>query len=59
MLHDLGVRDVRLLTNNPAKVRGLECHGIRIVERVPLALEANPHNLHYLERKRERMGHLL
>jgi 3,4-dihydroxy 2-butanone 4-phosphate synthase / GTP cyclohydrolase II len=59
MLHDLGVRDVRLLTNNPAKVRGLECHGIRILERVPLALEANPHNLHYLERKRERMGHLL
>ena len=59
MLHDLGARDIRLLTNNPAKVAGLECHGIRVVERVGISLAPNPHNLHYLERKRDRMGHLL
>lgn len=59
MLHDLGVQQVRLLTNNPLKVRGLEEHGIEIVERLPMAIAPNADNLRYMETKRDRMGHLL
>ncbi len=59
MLHDLGVRQVRLLTNNPAKIVGLERYGIAVVERVPLQVSPNPANLQYLRTKREKMGHLL
>ena len=59
MLDLLGQRDVRLLTNNPAKVAGLEAAGIGVVERVPLALPANPHNARYLDTKRDRTGHQL
>jgi len=59
MLHDLGVQQVRLLTNNPAKIAGLESHGIVVVERVPLQVSPNPANLRYLRTKREKMGHLL
>jgi 3,4-dihydroxy 2-butanone 4-phosphate synthase/GTP cyclohydrolase II len=59
MLLDLGVRRVRLLTNNPAKVEGLERHGVEVVERVPLRISPNPSNLGYLRTKREKMGHLL
>ena len=59
MLSLLGQRQVRLLTNNPAKVAGLEAAGIAVVERLPLALPANPHNTHYLDVKRDRTGHLL
>jgi GTP cyclohydrolase II len=58
MLLDLGVRRARLLTNNPAKVEGLERHGIEVVERVPLRISPNPSNLGYLRTKREKMGHL-
>ena len=58
MLLDLGVRKARLLTNNPAKVEGLERHGVEVVERVPLRISANPSNLGYLKTKREKMGHL-
>ena len=58
MLLDLGVRAVRLLTNNPAKIEGLERHGIEVVERVPLRISPNPSNLAYLRTKREKMGHL-
>ena len=50
---------MRLLTNNPAKVAGLEAAGIAVAERVPLALPANPHNAQYLDVKRDRTGHLL
>jgi GTP cyclohydrolase II len=57
MLDLLGIRAVRLLTNNPAKVAGLESEGIRVVERLPLALPANPHNERYLATKRDRTGH--
>ncbi|HEX9343694.1 MAG TPA: bifunctional 3,4-dihydroxy-2-butanone-4-phosphate synthase/GTP cyclohydrolase II [Actinomycetota bacterium] len=59
ILADLGVTTMRLMTNNPAKYRGLEGYGLQIVERVPLETYPNPENLHYLRTKRERMGHLL
>ena len=57
ILADLGVRSMRLLTNNPAKRAGLEGYGLSIVERVPLVVEPNDHNLKYLQTKAERMGH--
>ncbi|MBA2125187.1 peptide ABC transporter substrate-binding protein [Hyphomicrobium methylovorum] len=56
-LADLGMRDVRLLTNNPLKETALSGLGIRVVERVPLRVLANPHNERYLETKRLRMAH--
>lgn len=59
MLHALGIDRVRLLTNNPAKVRGLEAAGIKVVERVSHQMPANPHNADYLETKRKKSGHLL
>jgi GTP cyclohydrolase II len=59
MLKLLGQDEIRLLTNNPAKVAGLEAHGVTVAERVPHALPPNPHNAHYLEVKRDRTGHLL
>ncbi len=58
MLLDLGVRRARLLTNNPAKIEGLERYGVEVVERVPLGISPNPCNLGYLRTKREKMGHL-
>jgi 3,4-dihydroxy 2-butanone 4-phosphate synthase/GTP cyclohydrolase II len=58
MLLDLGVRRINLLTNNPAKIEGLEGHGVEVVERVPLRVLANPSNVGYLRTKREKMGHL-
>jgi 3,4-dihydroxy 2-butanone 4-phosphate synthase / GTP cyclohydrolase II len=57
ILVDLGVRTMRLLTNNPAKRAGLEGYGLSIVGRVPLPVHANNHNLRYLRAKRDRMGH--
>ncbi|MDQ1463898.1 MAG: 3,4-dihydroxy 2-butanone 4-phosphate synthase / cyclohydrolase, partial [Actinomycetota bacterium] len=57
VLVDLGVRSMRLLSNNPAKRAGLEGWGLRIVGRVPLPTHANPDNLRYLTTKRDRMGH--
>jgi 3,4-dihydroxy 2-butanone 4-phosphate synthase/GTP cyclohydrolase II len=59
ILHDLGVRDIRLLTNNPRKVIGLEGYGLRIVERVPILIPPGVHNRHYLATKRDKLGHLL
>ncbi|MES2339834.1 MAG: GTP cyclohydrolase II [Pseudomonadota bacterium] len=59
MLDLLGQRSIRLLTNNPAKVSGLEAAGIAVTERVALALPANPHNARYLATKRDRTGHQL
>jgi 3,4-dihydroxy 2-butanone 4-phosphate synthase/GTP cyclohydrolase II len=57
ILVDLGVREMRLLTNNPAKRAGLEGYGLRIAERVPLPVRATRDNLRYLRTKRDRMGH--
>lgn len=59
ILADLGVDGVRLLTNNPAKVRGLEDAGISVLERRPLEVVAGPENVAYLATKRARLGHLL
>ena len=59
ILYDLGVRKMRLLTNNPKKVVGLEGYGLEIVEQLPIRLPANPDNEKYLETKRTRMGHTL
>jgi 3,4-dihydroxy 2-butanone 4-phosphate synthase/GTP cyclohydrolase II len=59
ILVDLGVRTMRLLTNNPAKRAGLEGYGLAIAERVAIETEPTPHNIGYLRAKREKMGHLL
>lgn len=59
MLRALGVDRVRLLTNNPGKVRGLEGTGIEVIERVAHQMPANPHNADYLATKRKKSGHLL
>jgi 3,4-dihydroxy 2-butanone 4-phosphate synthase/GTP cyclohydrolase II len=59
ILVDLGVRTMRLLTNNPAKRAGLEGHGLSISARVPIETEPTPENIGYLRTKREKMGHLL
>lgn len=57
ILHDLGVRKMRLLTNNPRKVKALSGFGIEILERIPLRAGDNPHNERYLQAKREKLGH--
>lgn len=59
MLRDLGVRRVRLLTNNPAKITALERHGIAVAERIPLQVRPTSYNRRYLRTKQEKMGHLL
>ena len=59
MLRAIGIDEVRLLTNNPRKVNGLEAAGIRVAERVAHHMPTNPHNADYLETKRKRSGHLL
>jgi 3,4-dihydroxy 2-butanone 4-phosphate synthase/GTP cyclohydrolase II len=59
ILVDLGLQNLRLLTNNPSKRAGLEGYGLHVVERVPLRATPNEHNLRYLETKRTKMGHLL
>jgi len=59
ILYDLGVRGMRLLTNNPLKRAGLEGHGLSILERIPLETTPTPENLRYLRTKREKLGHLL
>ena len=59
ILRDLGVGQIRLLTNNPKKVVGLGGYGLDIVERVPLEMCSNPHNERYLQTKRDKLGHLI
>jgi len=59
ILRDLGIEEVRLLTNNPRKIAGLENYGLRIVERVPLEVPPRETNIHYLRTKQSKLGHLL
>jgi len=59
ILVNLGVRNIRLLTNNPKKVVGLESYGLRLVERVPIVVSPNKENRQYLDTKREKLGHIL
>ncbi|MFC1943132.1 bifunctional 3,4-dihydroxy-2-butanone-4-phosphate synthase/GTP cyclohydrolase II [Chloroflexota bacterium] len=59
ILADLGLHEIRLLTNNRKKVIGLEGYGLKVVETVPIIAPPNPHNIHYLETKQRKLGHLL
>lgn len=59
ILHDLGVRKMRLVTNNPRKIKGLEGYGLSVVERVALECVPTKDNIHYLKTKREKLGHIL
>ena len=59
ILMDLGLKRIRLMTNNPKKVVGLEGYGLEIVDRVPIVIEPNPYNERYMKTKEHRMGHLL
>jgi 3,4-dihydroxy 2-butanone 4-phosphate synthase/GTP cyclohydrolase II len=59
ILLDLGLSSVRILTNNPKKIVGMDGYGLSVTEQLPLTVEPNPHNSGYLRAKRERMGHLL
>jgi 3,4-dihydroxy 2-butanone 4-phosphate synthase/GTP cyclohydrolase II len=58
ILVDLGLRKIRLLTNNPRKIIGLRAYGLEIVERVPIEIPPNRRNLHYLKAKRDKLGHI-
>ncbi len=59
ILRDLGVRKMRILTNNPKKIVGLEGYGLEVVERLPVEVEPVPENLNYLKCKKDKMGHML
>ena len=59
ILADLGLHKIRLLTNNPKKVIGLEGYGLKVVETIPIICSPNPYNLHYLETKQNKLGHRL
>jgi len=59
ILVDLGIRKIRLMTNNPKKIVGIEGYGLEVVERVPIEVEPRPENERYLATKRERLGHLI
>jgi 3,4-dihydroxy 2-butanone 4-phosphate synthase/GTP cyclohydrolase II len=59
ILVDLGVRKMRLLTNNPKKIVGLEGYGIEVIKRVPIEVDPNENNIHYMKTKKKKMGHLL
>ncbi|MGL5875707.1 MAG: bifunctional 3,4-dihydroxy-2-butanone-4-phosphate synthase/GTP cyclohydrolase II [Xenococcaceae cyanobacterium] len=59
MLNDLGVKQIRLITNNPRKIAGLKGYGLEVVDRLPLLIEANDYNSGYLDTKAKKLGHLL
>jgi 3,4-dihydroxy 2-butanone 4-phosphate synthase/GTP cyclohydrolase II len=59
MLYMLGVRRMRLMTNNPRKIVGVQGHGLEVVERVPLEIESNPGNKNYMRTKKSKLGHIL
>lgn len=59
ILRDLGIRDMKLMTNNPRKIAGLEGYDLKVVERVALQLEGSAENANYLQTKKEKLGHLL
>ncbi len=59
MLTDLGVKRMRLITNNPSKRVGIEAHGLEVTGRVPLIIPQNDRNAKYLKTKKEKLGHLL
>jgi 3,4-dihydroxy 2-butanone 4-phosphate synthase/GTP cyclohydrolase II len=59
ILAHLGIRKLKMMTNNPKKIIGLKGYGLEVVERVPILVEANKKNINYLRTKQEKMGHLL
>jgi 3,4-dihydroxy 2-butanone 4-phosphate synthase / GTP cyclohydrolase II len=59
ILKGMGIRSIRMITNNPVKMDGLKEHGIEVVERVPVVIPAGEYNERYLRTKREKMGHIL
>ncbi len=59
ILRDIGIRKIRLMTNNPKKIIGLEGYGLSVVERVPIEMHPHPKNIHYLKVKKTKLGHLL
>jgi 3,4-dihydroxy 2-butanone 4-phosphate synthase/GTP cyclohydrolase II len=59
ILVDLGLKKIRLLTNNPKKIVGLEGYGLEVIEQVPIRVKANPHNAKYLRTKKQKLGHLI
>lgn len=59
ILKDLGVRQMKLLTNNPRKIKGLEGYGLQVVDRVPIQMEENENNANYLHTKKDKLGHML
>jgi 3,4-dihydroxy 2-butanone 4-phosphate synthase / GTP cyclohydrolase II len=59
ILADIGVRKIRLLTNNPKKIVGLEGYGLTLAERVPIEIKPNENNIQYLQTKKHKMGHIL
>jgi 3,4-dihydroxy 2-butanone 4-phosphate synthase/GTP cyclohydrolase II len=59
ILNDIGVRKMKLITNNPRKIVGLEGYGLSVVERIHLELPPTPDNIHYMQTKREKLGHIL
>jgi 3,4-dihydroxy 2-butanone 4-phosphate synthase/GTP cyclohydrolase II len=59
ILADLGLKTIRLMTNNPRKIIGLEGYGLKVTEVVPIRVKPNPHNIRYLKTKRDKMGHML
>jgi 3,4-dihydroxy 2-butanone 4-phosphate synthase/GTP cyclohydrolase II len=59
ILKDLGISKLRLLTNNPRKIKGLEGYGLEVDERVPIQMESKKDNLNYLQTKQQKLGHML
>jgi len=59
ILRDLGLRQIRILTNNPKKISRLQVYGLEVIEQLPIQIKANPHNRRYLQTKRDKLGHLL
>jgi 3,4-dihydroxy 2-butanone 4-phosphate synthase/GTP cyclohydrolase II len=59
ILHDLGVRQLRVLTNNPKKLAALQGYGLEVTAQIPMTVKPNPHNKRYLQTKRDKMGHLM
>ncbi|MFT4848133.1 MAG: 3,4-dihydroxy 2-butanone 4-phosphate synthase/GTP cyclohydrolase II [Sediminicola sp.] len=59
ILHDLNIKEIRLLTNNPSKINAFDNSGIKIKERIPIETRVNPDNIEYLRTKKDKMGHLL
>ena len=59
ILSDLGLKRIRLITNNPRKIIGLEGHGLEVVDRIPLVISPNAFNEKYLETKENKLGHML